>query len=154
MQDDCISKARSSGGKFRRQPLVIYFINSWLWHSHHCDFFVAQHFKLYHQRKWYGLQESAYLHKTSQDSSAAKEKTQGDNDVGEESENQDNHVGLPSIAGLDHLNRLLKAFPFFGMRWQKLECRFEVINLQAKMRLVIISITWKNVFAPGACSFK
>ena len=56
------------------------------------------------------------MDKTSQDGGAAKEKTQGDDDVGEESKNQDDDVGLPSIAGLDHLNRLLKTSLFFAMQ--------------------------------------
>ena len=48
--------------------------------------------------------QSSYLHKTSEDSGAAKEEAQGDNDVGEKSKNQDDDVGLTPIARLYHLN--------------------------------------------------
>ena len=54
------------------------------------------------------------MYKTGEYSSATEEETKGDNDVGEKPENKDDDMSLSPIAGLDHLNRLLKAFPFLG----------------------------------------
>ena len=54
------------------------------------------------------------MYKTGEYSSATEEETKGDDDVGEKPENKDDDMSLSPIAGLDHLNILLKAFPFLS----------------------------------------
>ena len=95
------------------------------------------------------------MDKTSQYSGAAKEKTQGDDDVGEESKNEDDDVGLTPIAGLDHLSRLLKTSLFCGMQiFGLLWWGNQSMGMNYNDWIVTIFLTWKKVFAPGACSFK